>query len=136
VAKFDESIMLEKTDQVQCDDQLQVKLNWRSIQPITTDLHVFVHVLNPDGTLAAQHDSPPMMGLFPFWQWSKGDRVEDIHPIDLSALPHDRTYTIAVGLYDPANGLRLTPTLANGDQPVDRAVRIGTFTIGASDDCR
>ena len=136
VAKFDESIVLEKIDRAQCEDRLQIKLNWRSTQVINTDLHVFVHILNPDGTLAAQHDSPPIMGLRPFWQWLKGDQVEDIHPIDLSTLPRDRTYTIAVGLYDPANGQRLTPTLTNGDQPADKAVRLGMFTIGASDDCR
>ena len=99
--------------------------------------HVFVHVLNPDGSLAAQHDSPPMLGLRPFWQWSQGDRVEDVHPIDLSPLPRDRQYTIAVGLYDAGNGERLAPTLRNGEKPEGRTVRIGQVTLGASQEpCR
>jgi hypothetical protein len=135
-ARFDNGIVLEKAESAQCSDRLAVKLDWRSTQAITTDLHVFVHILNPDGTLAAQHDSPPLMGLFPFWQWHSGERIEDIHPIDMSALPPDRTYTIAVGLYDPGNGQRAMPTLPNGDRPADQAVRLGTFTPGVNDACR
>ena len=66
----------------------------------------------------------------PFWQWSKGDRVEDVHPIDLSQLPRDRQYTIAVGLYDPATASGWRPRCTTGEKPEDRAVRIGQFTIG------
>ena len=75
--------------------------------PNTNSVDVAVF-FNPDGTLAAQHDSPPLLGLYPFWQWTPGDRVEDIHPIDVSQLPRDRHYTIAVGLYDSGSGERLT----------------------------
>jgi hypothetical protein len=78
-----------------------------------------------------------MLGLRPFWQWTKGDRVEDVHPIDLAPLAPDQPYTIAVGLYDPSTGERLAPTLRNGERPEDRAVRIGQLLIGDSQDtCR
>lgn len=128
VAVFGEAAVLEEATWSSCNNRLQVRLKWQANPG--GDWHVFVHILNPDGTLAAQHDSPPLMGLRPFWQWSQGERVEDIHPIDLAALPADRAYTIAVGLYDPATGERLAPALASGDSPTDRAVRIGQFTIG------
>jgi hypothetical protein len=135
VATFDDAAVLEEATWTTCNNQLNVRLNWLAAPG--GDWHVFVHVLNPDGSLAAQHDSPPLLGLYPFWQWSQGDRVEDVHPIDVSQLPRDRQYTIAVGLYDPGNGERLAPTLQAGEKPVDRAVRIGQFTIGdAQDACR
>ncbi|HZY42958.1 MAG TPA: hypothetical protein VFF59_13285, partial [Anaerolineae bacterium] len=128
VASFGDGAVLEKADWSVCADRLQVRLVWRAAPG--SDWHVFVHLLKPDGTLAAQHDSPPLMGLHPFWQWSPGERVEDVHPIDLAGLPRDRAYTISVGLYDPANGERLIATLPDRAQPADRAVRIGTGPIG------
>jgi hypothetical protein len=134
-ATFGDAAVLEAVTWKICQDQLNVRLNWSATPG--SDWHVFVHVLNPDGTLAAQHDSPPLLGLYPFGQWVKGDRVEDVHPIDVSQLLRDRQYTIAVGLYDPGNGERLAPRLSNGEQPEDRAVGIGQFTIGpALDNCR
>jgi hypothetical protein len=130
VATFGDAAVLEEAAWAACNNQLNVRLTWSATAD--TDWHVFVHVLNPDGTLAAQHDSPPLLGLYPFWQWAEGDRVEDVHPIDVSQLPHDRPYTIAVGLYDPSTGERLSPTQADGQKPEDRAVRIGQFTSAAS----
>ena len=91
VAAFGDAAVLEEAAWAICQDQLNVRLNWSAAPG--GDWHVFVHVLNPDGTLAAQHDSPPLLGLYPFWQWSQGDRVEDVHPIDVSQLPRDRQYT-------------------------------------------
>jgi hypothetical protein len=135
VATFGDAAVLEEATWTNCHNELNVRLNWRAAPG--GDWHVFVHILNPDGTLAAQHDSPPLLGLYPFWQWAEGDRVEDIHPIDVSQLPRDRQLTIAVGLYDSGNGVRLVPTLRNGEKPEDRAVRIGQVTIGDSQDtCR
>jgi hypothetical protein len=135
VVTFGDAAVLEKATWTKCNNQLDVRLNWRAASG--GDWHVFVHVLNPDGALAAQHDSPPMMGLMPLWRFQKGDQVEDVHPIDLMGLPRDRQYTIAVGLYDPSSGERLNPTSTINQIPEDRAVRIGQFTIGSSPDaCR
>ncbi|MBP7687184.1 MAG: hypothetical protein KA765_04730 [Thermoflexales bacterium] len=130
---FGDVVVLQKSNWSICAQRLQVRLNWRALRE--GDWHVFVQLLKPDGTLAAQHDSPPMMGLYPFWKFQKGDQVEDVHSIDLSTLPLDQAYTLVVGAYDPANGERLTPTLPDGTQPADQAVRLGAVTIGA-ETCR
>ncbi len=130
VAVFGDAATLEQADWSACADQLQVRLMWRTAPG--GDWHVFVHLLKPDGSLAAQHDSPPMMGLMPFWKFQKGDEVEDVHALDVSAMSRDQVYTLAVGLYDPANGERLIATLPDGTQPADRAVRIGAVTIGTA----
>jgi hypothetical protein len=129
VATFGESLTLENAAWEMCGQQLRTTLDWFAPHAAPADLHIFVHLLNPDGTLAAQHDSPPLLGLHPFWQWSQGDQVEDVHPIDVSQLPRDRAYTLAVGLYDPSNGQRLLPITGAGEQPSDRAVRLGQFSL-------
>jgi len=133
VAVFDDVAVIDQADWSSCAQRLQVRLNWHALHE--GDWHVFVQLLNPDGTLAAQHDSPPMMGLYPFWKFQKDDQVEDVHSIDLAGLARAQAYTLAVGLYDPANGERLSPRLFDGTQPADRAVRLGAVTIGA-ETCR
>jgi hypothetical protein len=130
---FGDVAALQRTDWSICARRLQVRLTWRATNE--GDWHVFVQLLKPDGTLAAQHDSPPMMGLYPFWKFQKGDQVEDVHSIDLAGLAPAQVYTLVVGLYDPANGERLSPRLLDGSQPSDRAVRLGAVTIGA-ETCR
>jgi hypothetical protein len=131
---FAQTTMLEEANWSMCDRQLKVNLIWQT-RP-AGDWRVFVHVLNPDGSLAAQHDGPPIMGLYPFWQFRADDHVEDIHSIDLSALTLDRLYTIAIGLYDPATGQRLAATDLDGHSQPDNAVRLGDFTLAGDDACR
>lgn len=133
VAVFGDMAVLRQTDWSICARRLQVRLTWQAVPE--GDWHVFVQLLNPDGSLAAQHDSPPLMGLMPFWQFQPGDVVEDVHPIDLATLPADRTYALVTGLYDPATGERL-PVRANGAEPADRAVRVAAVPIGADANCR
>ena len=128
-----DAAVLQQADWSICAQRLHVRLNWSALR--AGDWHVFVQLLKPDGTLAAQHDSPPLMGLYPFWKFQPGEQVEDIHSIDLSNLPLDQAYTLVVGAYDPTNGERLTPTLPDGTQPTDRAVRLGAVSIGV-ETCR
>ncbi len=130
---FGEAVVLSATDWSICAQRLHVRLTWQARQP--GDWHVFVQLLKADGTLAAQHDSPPLMGLYPFWQFQADEQVEDVHSIDLNDLPRDQAYTLVVGLYDPANGERLSPALPAGASPTDRAVRLGAVSIGP-DACR
>jgi chromate transport protein ChrA len=132
--RFGETTLLETANWALCNGQLQVRLIWQT--RLTGDWRVFVHVLNPDGSLAAQHDSPPLMGLYPFWQFRAGDHVEDVHTLDVSNLARNQVYTIAVGLYDPATGQRLAATDLNGQPQPDNAVRLGGFTLSGNDACR
>jgi hypothetical protein len=133
VAVFGAVVTLDQADWSVCAHQLKVQLVWQGASG--GDWHVFVHLLNPDGALAVQHDSPPMLGLYPFWQFQPGDVVEDVHTLDVSALPRDQVYALAVGLYDAANGERLIARLPDGTQPADRAVQLGTVNLGA-ETCR
>ena len=132
VATFGGSLALEDPKWSVCGNLLNVTLNWNASQSVPGDLHIFVHMLNPDGSLAAQHDSPPLLGLMPFWQWQPGDRVQDIHPIDLSVLSRSQDYSVTVGLYDAGTGQRLPVIAANGEPVADNAIRIAAFNLDSS----
>jgi hypothetical protein len=98
-------------------------------------MHIFVHVLDVNGTLATQHDSPPLLGLMPFWQWQAGDRVRDVHPIDLPDAQTGAPYSIVVGLYDAATGERLPPALSDGSRPPNDAISLGTIGPDSTHRC-
>jgi hypothetical protein len=88
-----------------------VSLRWRANRASLRPYTVFVHALNGDGQLVAQHDSPPMMGSYPTSLWDAGELIEDVHPLegDLASATG-----LEVGLYD-ASLQRLTVRTPNGE---------------------
>jgi hypothetical protein len=87
--------------------RLGVRLYWQARAPGSKDYTVFVHLLDANGRLIAQHDSLPNGGNSPMRVWQPGQVVADDHHVDIGATP-SAPLTIAVGLYDPATGVRLT----------------------------
>ncbi len=104
---------------------LEVSLTWRAINESDKSYTVYVHLLRPDGSLAAQNDSIPAQGTRPTSDWAPGDLVVDIHRL---ALPADLTpgrYTLAAGMYTPADGKRLEiPGSPSG------SLNLGTVEVG------
>jgi hypothetical protein len=80
---------------------LPLILRWVATQPLKTDLTVFVHLLAPDGSLAAQNDATPAW-LFPqpTSQWPLHQPVLDYHVLNLPPDLPPATYTLQLGLYD------------------------------------
>jgi hypothetical protein len=69
-----------------------------------TDLNLFTHVLNPDGTIFLQRDSLDA----PSWDWQHiGDTVIQIHQFAIPADAAPGEYVAEVGLYDRITGDRL-----------------------------
>jgi hypothetical protein len=82
-----------------------------------TDVVLFTHVLNSDGTILAQHDSLEA----PSWDWQNGDVLVQIHPLSIPPDARPGVYDVTVGVYDRASGSRL-PVLDNDEDVVgDRA---------------
>lgn len=48
---------------------LRVELEWAVKGPLEGDYHLFFHVLDPDGQMVAQYDSPPGGGAFSSREW-------------------------------------------------------------------
>jgi hypothetical protein len=70
-------------------------------------LAAFVHLVGPDGKIAAQHDSPPCGGACPSTGWEAGDELLDEHRLALPPTLAPGRYRLLAGFYDPATGQRL-----------------------------
>jgi hypothetical protein len=108
-----ERVALEKTS-ARPGDFLTAQLFWRALAPVERDYAAFVHVVNAEPRVLAQHDTPIASS-----RWPVGPAIQYYHPMRLPAdLPPGR-YRIEVGLYLPEQPLRRLPPL---DRPSDRDV--------------
>ena len=109
--------------QGQAGDTIDVRLFWETTGPIRENYVAFVHLLDANGQLVAQHDSLPRAGAYPTTWWQPGQVIEDRHPLVLPPELSPGTYQLVVGLYQQANGERLL--LQNAQ---DSAV-VGTLAV-------
>ena len=90
-----------------CDMDGHVRLTgyWRSEAAIDTDVTIFAHLLAPDGSLVAQADGYPLLGMLPFWLWWPGETIRDVRYFDASlAAEHAHGYQVRVGMWELATG--------------------------------
>jgi hypothetical protein len=110
---FDGVVALDGVRVTEEGEALSVTLWWQSVAPLSGDYIVFVHLYDSEGRLIATADAPPLCGGFPTSLWQPGDRVRDEHIMSLSE-EGDAPFRLGVGWYDPANGVRLAATTAEG----------------------
>ncbi len=110
------------TDNARPGDTTTLTLHWQALAPMDKSYAVFAHILGPADQVVAQHDSAPGQGSLPTTNWLPGETLDDTHPITLPAdLPPD-TYRIAIGVYDPISGQRLSIVDASGQAQGDSLV--------------
>ncbi len=107
------------------DEPLEFTLVWESIAPVDTNYTVFVHLLSPDGILAAGQDGQPVNALYPTSWWAPGEVIIDARRW-LPDLPPG-TYQLEVGLYRLDTGARLS--LLTSDGKSDDRVLVGDIQI-------
>jgi hypothetical protein len=90
--------------------RLRVTLYWQAVGEMQTGYTVFVHLLDGEGKLRAQHDGPPAGGDWPTTAWTPGEIVRDEHSLTVPADVPPGRYALAVGLYDPRTLRRLALT--------------------------
>ncbi len=86
---------------------IPVTLRWRCLARFERSYTVFIHVLTPEFTLAAQSDQEPMNGLRPTTSWTPGEIVSDLHQVRIPANTPPGIYQIRVGLYTSEGRLRV-----------------------------
>jgi hypothetical protein len=91
----------------------QLTLAWRALGTAGRGYKVFVHVLNPDGTIFSQRDAPPLSGARPTTSWLAGEVLVDEYTLDIP----EGVFSIAVGMYDQVTGERLK--LETGDDRLE-----------------
>jgi hypothetical protein len=88
-------------------DQLDLSLIWHASGPTERELTVFVHLIDGNGTLAAQHDGQPAQGRCPTTTWAPGEPVIDRHTLVVPSASNGWEGYLQVGLYDSATVERL-----------------------------
>ncbi|MBN1139209.1 MAG: DUF2723 domain-containing protein [Anaerolineae bacterium] len=113
-ANFDGQIELLGYDVARLPGSLAVTLHWRALQPPAQDYSVFVHLLDAEGRIVAQHDGQPQNGAYPTCVWDKSEVVADEHLLDLPPDLQVSGCRLRVGWYLPGSGDRL-PVAGGGD---------------------
>jgi hypothetical protein len=122
VAAFDGQLVLVGAACSIDGTTLIADLTWQTTQPITRELSTFVHVLAPDGALAAQTDGLPVGNLSRFTAWQPGDRWREARRVPL---PVDArgAFSVHAGAYPAGGGDRLAATTPDGQgHPNDSAL--------------
>ncbi|MDX1413225.1 MAG: glycosyltransferase family 39 protein [Candidatus Promineifilaceae bacterium] len=78
---------------------LRVSLLWLAQQATNKDYAVFVHLLDENGALVAQHDGIPLFGTRPTYTWEEGEQLLDRYELVLPGEVSGSGRLIA-GLYD------------------------------------
>jgi len=101
-----------------------VTLYWQAQAEHDTSYKVFVHLVGPDGAIAAQDDAIPAGGALPTNLWVTGEVIADRHPLVAPDSLVPGRYSLRVGLYDPVSGERLEVV---GGPAFDRALELQSF---------
>jgi 4-amino-4-deoxy-L-arabinose transferase-like glycosyltransferase len=129
-ARFGDIITLESFTlsgaSVTTGDALQVRLTWDTDAPVSARYKVFVQLLNPDGTLAAQRDSEPGGGRLPTVTWTPGEPVSDNHALLIPEALPPGDYRLILGLYDADDPLARLPVSTGGDALDLATIRVHT----------
>jgi len=109
-------------------DDLEVTLHWRALAPMDRDYTVFVHLVDLDGQLIAQHDSQPWWEVsLPTSTWEPGEELRDQHRLNLPTDLAPGTYSLRAGAYYWETLERL-PVIEN-DAPVNDHVVLGNLEL-------
>jgi 4-amino-4-deoxy-L-arabinose transferase-like glycosyltransferase len=117
---LDEAIGLDRVQlSGPVDHTATLTLTWQSLQSVSYDATVFVHLMEPGGDLVAQADRQPLDGRFPTSYWLPGQVVTDV--VSLSPLPavHDGELVLSVGMYTWPSLERLAVVDASGAPQLD-----------------
>jgi hypothetical protein len=97
--------------------RISLTIYWQAMRSMEEDYIVFVHLLGPGGELIAQHDGPPLDGLYPTSEWV----VDDIFT---QRVVLDAPSDVPAGQYDLLTGMYSYPSLerlpVSGDRPYAR----------------
>ncbi|NIN67290.1 MAG: hypothetical protein GTO63_21840, partial [Anaerolineae bacterium] len=110
-------------------NMLTLTLYWSPLASINEDYTVFVHLVDRDGELWAQHDGQPRSNTYPTGLWDEGEIVEDEHGLTLPVDIPSGTYEIRVGMYSLDTMQRLPAVDEQGNRQRDDAIPLTEVTI-------
>lgn len=106
-----------------------VTLYWEALGEIDKSYTVFVHVLDENGRIIGQKDSPPLGGQAPTDTWQTGEFLTDRYEFSVSPHASLGPASLEFGLYDPSDGTRLAAVDEHG-KPIGDHVSLTGLAIG------
>jgi hypothetical protein len=114
------------------DEVLPVSLLWQSVAQPSDDYVAFVHLLDGDGRVIAQHDGEPVGGFRSTTTWQIGEIVQDNHGLLIPQGTSPGEYRLVAGMYRRDTGERLLATGAGGGLGED-SVLLTTITVSGEE---
>lgn len=108
-AAYEQGITLAAYQSVPVNGGLQVTLWWTANAQPEGDYTVFVHLIDAEGNILAQKDSPPQDGRFNTLWWRPGDIIPErrLIPFNNPALLERDDLALRIGLYETGGTTRL-----------------------------
>jgi len=106
------------------DNGIFIDLGWQTSAPLATDYQWFVHMIDADGAILAQHDRQPNGGYNPTSAWIPFEQTRDRLYFSNAPTAAD----LRIGWIDPTDGARLA--VRRDGQPTD-----DTFIVLPLDTC-
>lgn len=106
---------------------LIVATDWLAAQRLPGDYHLFIHVLDQNGTPIAQFDGIPGNGLYPTTKWSAPQQWSEVTALPIPDNAPAGTYEVYAGWYAYPNLARLS--VSSGKRAADGLVYLGTVDI-------
>jgi hypothetical protein len=111
-------------------DTLQVTVYWLPEAATATPQTVFIQIFEPGVGVVAQRDIYPGEGAYPTTFWVPGRQFLDTYYLHVPPDAQPATQLpILFGLYDEANGQRLTATGGSADPGGNNWIQLGTVNI-------
>jgi len=120
------------TSQAHPGGQLSVTLYWQAEGPMALPFKIFTHLLQGDGSMAAQHDGPPGQGCCPANTWAAGEVIVDDHTIPLGADLTPGRFVLVAGLYDEATDVRVPAYDTFGNRLAHDRVQVAEIEISST----
>lgn len=109
------------------NEGLKIDLFWRTLESPDSDYTVFVHIVNSDEQIVAQHDREPFEGRYPTSTWAPGELFVDERIV--SSIPEGE-YRVHIGWYrHQEDGWKRLSTVSQGSSPATDHLLLDTITL-------
>ncbi len=108
--EFEDILMLHCIGLGMENEQFEIDMIWQVKKTPALDYQMFVHGLNAEGEIVHQVDVSPLSGLYPTSLWRESQVLYDTVGLAFE----ESIMTIAVGLYNPADFVRVPVQFPDG----------------------